>query len=216
MAGRKGSPKMAKAAQLLIENPNYSAKVALLMEGYYNSTATSERAKKTLSKNKNRLIQAVRKSDHRNRIANYRASIRNPTVTVTTGAPSETSDLTQPSSFSTTTSTSSTSHEASGTSQQSNRNAIDGASRSKKAAVAAKPVKKLNNCSKVIAADSRRTPAQVNKYFVQNNKAQSIRETVLCRSTVAAMENMSGGDVARIAREIMKRCQERGIQIEEV
>ena len=59
MPGRKGSPKMAKAAQLLIENPNYTAKVALLMAGYDNLTATSDRAKKTLSKNKNRLIEAV-------------------------------------------------------------------------------------------------------------------------------------------------------------
>ena len=118
MPGRKGSPKMAKAAQLLIENPNYTAKVALLMAGYDNSTATSERAKKTLSKNKNRLIQAVRKSDHKNRIASYRASMRGTTVTVTTGTTSETSDLTQPFSFSTTTTISSTSHEASRTSQQ--------------------------------------------------------------------------------------------------
>ena len=58
----KGSTKMAKAAQLLIENPNYSAMVALLMAGYDNLTATSERAKKMLSKNKNRLIQAILKA----------------------------------------------------------------------------------------------------------------------------------------------------------
>ena len=38
----------------------------------------------------------------------------------------------------------------------------------------------------------------------------------LCRSTVAAMENMSQEDVARIAREMIKRCHERGIQIEQV
>jgi hypothetical protein len=38
----------------------------------------------------------------------------------------------------------------------------------------------------------------------------------LCRSTVAAMENMKQEDAARIAREMIKRCQERGINIEEV
>jgi len=38
----------------------------------------------------------------------------------------------------------------------------------------------------------------------------------LCRSTVAAMENMNEEDAARIAREMVKRCQERGINIEEV
>jgi len=178
MAGRKGSPKMAKAAQLLIENPTYTAKVALLMAGYDNSTATSERAKKTLSKNKNRLIEAVRKSDQRNRIANYRASVRNTTITVTTATTesgnTEISPLTEPSS-STTTTTSSTSHKANGISQQSNMNTA-GRARSRKAAAGTKPAKKINNRSKVIAADSRRTTAQLNKYFIQNNKAQSARE----------------------------------------
>jgi hypothetical protein len=38
----------------------------------------------------------------------------------------------------------------------------------------------------------------------------------LCRSTVAAMENMNEEDAARIACEMVKRCQERGINIEEV
>jgi len=120
MAGRKGSPKMAKAAQLLIENPNYTAKVALLMAGYDASTASSERAKKTLSKSKNRLIEAVRKNDLRNSKANYRASIRNTTITGTTEAGNtEISPLTEPSSFTTTITASSTTQEASGSSQQS-------------------------------------------------------------------------------------------------
>jgi hypothetical protein len=166
---------MAKAAQLLIENPTYTAKVALLMAGYDNSTATSERAKKTLSKNKNRLIEAVRKSDQRNRIANYRASVRNTTITVTTATTesgnTEISPLTEPSS-STTTTTSSTTQEASGSSKQSNTNT--GRVRS---ATAAKPDnRKLRNRSKVIASNSRRTPNQLNKFFIEKNKIDGQRE----------------------------------------
>ena len=166
---------MAKAAQLLIENPNYSAKVALLMAGYDNSTATSERAKKTLSKNKNRLIDAVRRNDQKESKANYRASIKNNTaITVTTTTSSETgsteiSSLTEPSSFS------STIHDTCG-SQQSNMNTTTAGVGSRKKVAAGKHAKKLNNRAKIIAADSRRTPTQLNKYFVQNNKAQSIRE----------------------------------------
>ena len=176
MAGRKGSPKMAKAAQLLIENPNYTAKVALLMAGYDASTASSERAKKTLSKNKNRLIEAVRKNDQRNSKANYRASIRNTTITVTTGTTeagnTEISPLTEPSSFTTTITASSTTQEASGSSQQSNTNT--GRVRS---ATAAKPDnRKLRNRSKVIASNSRRTPNQLNKFFIEKNKIDGQRE----------------------------------------
>jgi hypothetical protein len=45
MAGRPGSPRIAKAAQLLIENHDdkkYTAKVALLIAGYDIATATSK------------------------------------------------------------------------------------------------------------------------------------------------------------------------------
>ena len=111
------------------------------------------------SPKKNHLIQAVCKSDQRNRIANYRASVRNTTVTATTTSTDEISHLTDP-SINTTSVTSSTSstpiHEASDStvavSQQSNMNT--GKVRSAATATAAKPNnRRWTDCSKLIASN---------------------------------------------------------------
>ncbi len=75
MVGRPGLPQIAKAAQLLIENKKFTAKVALLMAGYDRSVACSSKTQKTSVKKKRRVIDAVRLSIQKEKMRSYRARL---------------------------------------------------------------------------------------------------------------------------------------------
>jgi hypothetical protein len=169
MVGRPGSPRIAKAAQLLIENVKFTAKVALLMAGYDPSVASSSKAQKTVSKKKQRIIDAVRRSEQREKMRNYRKRATIPTDVTTANNASDSSNNTGISSLTTSTNEGAVAALISLKTSSSNGTSI--ASKDKEmVAKKRSTTTKINGRSKQIAANSRRTAQQLNKFHIEKKK----------------------------------------------
>lgn len=171
MVGRPGSPRIAKAAQLLIENDNFTAKVALLMAGYDTSVACSSKAQKTVSKKKLRIINAVRLQEQREKMRKHRAknnaSLPTEVVTVSNQSSSTSNSNKTGVSSLTSTSFSNTNEGVAATLVSLSRDtSLSSKSKNKVPKSKAKPTK-ITARSKLIAANSRRTPQQVNKFYIE-------------------------------------------------
>jgi hypothetical protein len=177
MVGRPGSPRIAKAAQLLIKNEKFTAKVALLMAGYDQSVACSSKAQKTVSKKKQRFIDAVRLSVQKEKMRSYRARLPLDLITLNNQNSTSNSNHTGISSLTSTNSLYSSNEGAAaalvslsnsnGTTKKLPKNSSKSKEAPKKKSIASK----ITARSRTIAADSRRTPQQLNKFHIQKKKA---------------------------------------------
>ena len=208
MVGRPGSPRIAKAAQLLIENEKFTAKVALLMAGYDQSVACSSKAQKTVSKKKQRVIDAVRRSVQKEKMRSYRTRLPLDTITINNQNSTSNSNRTGVSSLtSTNTLSSSTSNEgvaAALVSLSNSTSTSNGTTKNlpKKAPTKKRIDSKITARSRTIATDSRRTPQQVNKFHIQKKKADENRSAAYRE---AISDALSGKSYAQAARDASKK-----------